>query len=147
MTFVVKDIADHLKGSTNILNAFSDDIYPEIIPQHRKDQWVQALVLNDLTNEPEMSLEGEVGTHTTVVQIDVWTNGVGGKARANELSELVRNRLNGYRGTFGTGCYGTARMIRNDSVTAPPVDGSDLHRRRVSMDFEVIHSASVPTFT
>jgi hypothetical protein len=147
VTWVTKDIADHLKASVAILDAFSDDIYPEVIPQERKDRWEQALVLNDLSNDPEYYLGGEAGTHTTIIQIDVWTNGVGGKARANELGELIRNRLSGYRGTFGTGCYGTARMIRNDSVAAPPVDGSDKHRRRVSMDFKIINTASVPTLT
>jgi hypothetical protein len=94
-----------------------------------------------------MALKGEVGTHTSIIQIDVWTDGTGGKSKANELGELVRNRLNGYKGQFGTGVYGTARMIRNDSLASQPFDGSDNHRRRVSMDFKIIHSADVPTFT
>jgi len=145
MTFLTKDIADHLRSSTAVFDAFADDIYPEVIPQERKNNWRQALVLNDLSNEPEYYLGGESGTHTSIIQIDVWTDGESGKARANELAELVRNRLSGYRGQFGTGCSGTAHMIRNDSVAAPPVDGGSTHRRRVSMDFKIIHTADVPT--
>jgi hypothetical protein len=147
MTFLTKDIADHLKGSTNILDAFSADIYPEVIPQERKSEWQQAIVLSDLSNDPEYGLAGEPGTHTSIVTVDIWTDGKGGKARANELGELVRNRLSGYRGTFGTGVYGTSRMIRNNSTAAEPIDGGSTHRRRVSMDFEIIHTADVPTFT
>jgi hypothetical protein len=146
MTYLTKDIRDHLVVSTAILDAFSDRIYPEKIPQGRQDAY-PAIVINDLSNDPEYTLNGEAGLHTTHVQVDVWTDGTGGKAKANELGELIRNRLSGYRGQFGTGVYGTSRMIRNDTVAAPPIDGSDNHRRRVSMDFEIIHSADVPTFT
>lgn len=153
MTFLTKDIADHLKGSTAIVDAVSCRVYPEVIPQVTRDSDGRtvtpypSIVINDLSNEPTYSLAGEVGNHTSVIQIDVWTDGTGGKQRANELGELVRNRLNGYRGQFGTGCTGTAHMIRNNSLHAQPTDGSDVHRRRVSMDFQIIHSASVPTLT
>lgn len=152
MTYLVKDIRDQLAASAAIQNAFSDRIFPEVIPQELRDannnrrSPFPCLVINEISAEPAYSLRGEVGTHTAQIQIDVWTDGTGGKQRAVELGELVRNRLNGYRGTIGTGCYGTIRMIRNDPTFAPPVDGSDLHRRRVSQDYEVIHSADVPTF-
>lgn len=147
MTYLSKDISDHLKGSIAIVDAFSNRIFPEVIPQGARSSAFPAVVINDLTNEPEYVLSGEAGTHISVIQIDVWTDGTGGKGKANELSELIRNRLSGYKGTFGSGVWGSARLIRNDSLAAPPVDGSDLHRRRVSMDFSIIHSASVPTLT
>lgn len=151
MTFLIKDIRDHLAGSTNIVNAFGDNIYAGVMPQ--TDSNGQPLkpqfyaIINDLSNEPELYLGGEAGTHISTIQIDVWTDGTGRSAKANELGELIRNRLNRYRGTFGTGCYGTAEMIRNNTVTVPPVDGSANHRWRVSMDFKIIHTAAVPTFT
>lgn len=151
MTYLCKDIADHLSASVSIRDAVGDRIYPDIAPQPvRAGQAVELyplIIISDLTNTPEYSLAGESGTHSSMIQVDVWTDGTGGKHRSNEIGELVRNRLSGYRGRFGTGCYGTARMIRNNSVAAPPVDGSDTHRRRVSMDFEITHSASAPTFT
>ncbi len=145
MTYLSKDIRDHLISSTAIVNAFSDNIYADFIPQSERPQY--AIVINDLSNDPTYDLGGEVGLHTSHVQIDIWTDGTGQKNKANELGELVRNMLSGYRGQFGDGVYGTSRMIRNNTVTSPPVDGSDQHRWRVSMDFEVIHSADVPTFT
>lgn len=153
MTYLTKDIADHLKGSTNIVDAFSNRIFPETIPQVIRDDMGRSqsaypcLVINDLTNEPEYVLSGEAGVHTSTIQIDVWTDGTGGKAKAVEYSELVRNRLSGYRGRFGEGVYGTSRLIRNNAVAAPPIDGSDINRRRVSMDFEIIHTADVPDFS
>ena len=153
MTFLAKDIRDQLIASTAIADAFSDRVYGEVMPQDERDSGgvrkllYPCLIINDVSAEPEMYLGGEAGVHMSVIQIDVWTDGTGGKSKANELGELVRNRLSGYRGQFGTGCYGTCRLIRNNSLAAPPVDGSDVHRRRVSMDFEIIHSADVPTFT
>jgi hypothetical protein len=143
VTYLVKDIRDQLAGSIPILNAFSDRMYPEVIPQGGE---YPCIVINEISAAPEYYLAGEVGKHYTQIQIDVWTDGTGGKSKLNELSELVRNRLNGYRGTFGSGVSGTARMTRNDPISVAPVDGSDLHRRRQSMDFEIFHSADVPTF-
>lgn len=137
---------DHLRGSTAIVDAFSDRIYPELIPQHVRD-WQEAMVVNEISTVPEMYLGGEVGRHTSIIQVDVWTDGQGGRKRANDLGELVRNRLSGYRGQFGTGCFGVAEMIRSDTLASDPLPGSDIHRRRVSMDFRVGHTADVPTLT
>jgi hypothetical protein len=153
VTYLTKDIRDHLTGSTAIVDAFSDRIFPEVVPQELrtstglKREAYPCILISDLTNEPEYDLGGEVGLHTSRIQLDIWTDGTGGKQKLNELAELVRNRLSGYRGQFGTGCYGTAHLRRNDSLAAPPVDGSNVHRRRQSMDFEIIHTADVPTLT
>jgi hypothetical protein len=146
MTFILKDIRDRLETSTNIANEFGERIYADTAPQNAVYPFI---LLSDLSAQPEYYLEGEVGTHTSQIQVDVWTDGTGGKQKANELGELVRNRLSGYRGTIGgeEGAYGTIRMIRNDSTAPPPLEGSSEHRRRVSMDFEIIHSADVPTLT
>lgn len=157
MTFLLGDIADHLKASVEIADAFTPDsqasqlgvevmIFPEIIPQ-RLTKWEQAIVLNDISNQPEEYLGGEVGTHESIIQIDVWTDGKGGRKRVNELAEKVRNRLNGYRGQFGEGVFGTAHMIRNNTIPFQPIDGTDNHKRRVSMDFRFIHTADIPTFS
>lgn len=145
MTFLAKDIRDHLANSTPIYDAFGDRIYPDGLPQDVR--YTEAIVISDLSNEPEYYLGGESGTHTSIVQVDVWTDGTNGRARANALGELVRNRLSGYRGQFGGGCFGTSRMIRNNTVSERPFDGSDTRRWRVSMDFEIIHTAAVPTLT
>lgn len=144
MTYLLKDIADHLKGSTDVSDEFGIHFYPDFIPQGIS--WEQAVVLSDISNVPDYYLGGESGTHTSTMQIDVWTDGKGAKPRErlNTLTELVRNRLSGYRGQFGTGCYGTARIVRNNTIAAQPTDGSDNHRLRASMDFEIIHTADVP---
>lgn len=144
MTFILRDIRDRLEASSNIANEFGERIYADVAPQSVTYPFI---LLSDLSGQPEYALDGEVGTHISQIQVDVWTDGTGGKQKANELGELVRNRLSGYRGTIGDGAYGTIRMIRNDTTAPPPLEGSSEHRRRVSMDFEVIHSADVPTFT
>ncbi len=145
MTYLIQDIRDHLVGSTAIVNDVGSNIFADVIPQGT--QYERAIVISEIAGDPEYYLGGEAGLHTSKIQIDYWTNGVGGPSEANTGRELIRNRLNGYRGTFGTGCYGTARMITDNSGFVAPIDGSDLNQRRVSMDFEIIHSADVPTFT
>jgi hypothetical protein len=146
VTFLAKDIRDHLAGSTYIVDAFSNRIFSETIPQNISPAY-PAIVINELSNSPEYYLGGESGKHSTTLQIDLWTDGTGGIAKTNELSELIRNRMSGYRGQFGSGAYGTSRLISNNSAALPPTDSSDDHRRRVSMDFEFIHTADAPTFT
>lgn len=144
MTYLLKDIRDHLAGSAAVVDAVSNRIFDEVVPQGVQYPLIN---LSDLSAEPEMGLGGEVGVHKTQVQVDVWTDGTKGKAECNRIAELVRNRMNGYRGTFGTGCYGVSRMVRSNALAAPPIDGSDTHRRRYSMDFEITHTAAVPTLT
>lgn len=153
MTFLVKDIRDQLTASTAILDAFSDRIFPDSIPQELRDSegnrrtLYPAIVIGEISAQPEYDLGGESGVHTTQLQLDVYTDGTGGRPKANELSELVRNRLSGYRGQFGTGCSGTCRLIRVPTTIEAPTDASDNKRYRVSMDFEIIHTAAVPDLT
>jgi hypothetical protein len=144
MTFLSKDVRDYLAAGVEIANAFGERIFPDGMPQGAA---YPAIVISDLSNSPEYSLAGEVGTHTSVITIDCWTDGKGGRERVNRLGEMVRNRLSGYRGALGDGVYcNGARMIRNNSLAAEPLPGSDQHRRRASMDFEIIHTAAVPDF-
>lgn len=153
MTFVLKDIADHLAGSSDIVDAVENRIFPEVIPQEIRDSQgnrttvYPCIVLQIVNCQPEYALRGEAGVHQTTVQVDVWTDGDRGSYHANEVSELVRNRLSGYRGTFGSGCRGTARLVRSNSLPIEPVDASDQFRRRVSMDFDLIHTAATPDLT
>lgn len=144
MTFLVKDIRDRLAASANVVDKVSDRIYSEVAPQQAS---LPYLILNEISQQPEFYLGGEAGRHTSVIQIDVYTDGKKGQQEANEIAELVRNRLSGFRGTFGAGCYGTSRMIRCESNPVPPVDGSDFTKRRVSMDYEIFHTADVPSLT
>ena len=143
MTYLTKDVADQLLASAAIVDVVSDRVYPDRVPQGVA---YPAIVISDLSNDPEYILTGEAGVHTSIVSIDGWTDGRGGRASINDLSELIRNRLSGYSGTLGTGVTAhSCRMIRNNTLAADPLQGSDQHRRRASLDFEIIHSAAVPT--
>lgn len=149
MTYLIKDVADHLKGSTNIVNEFSDRIWPDTIPQEHSNPY-PCIIINDVSNVPEQYLGGEVGSHESIIQIDVWTDGKEDRPREriNELGELIRNRLNGYRGQLGTGVFANnCERIRSDITAADPTDGSSTHRRRASQDYRIRHTASVPSLT
>lgn len=145
MTFLLRDIADHLKGSTAILDDVGTNIFPDVIPQQQS--WDKAIVLSEISQRPEYYMGGEAGEHTTQIQVDYYTKGTNGRYTANIGSELIRNRLSGYRGTFGTGCRGTARLLSCVPQANEPTDATDTWRFRVTMDFEILHTAATPDLT
>ena len=146
MTYLLKDIRDHLQTSDDIDDAFADRIFADSVPQGTSYPFIN---LSDVSNSPEEDLAGEVGTHESIITVDVWTDGTGGPQTAREYGEMVRNMLSGYKGQLGTGvwCNG-AHLIRNQVLASDPAQpGGDTHRRRVSQDYRIFHSADVPTFT
>lgn len=145
MTYLLKDIRDHLAGSTTIMDDVLGHIYPDTIPQ--ETNWERAIVLSETSKQPEYYLGGEAGRHITQVQVDYYTRGTQGSQAANNGAELVRNRLSGYRGTFGTGCSGCARLTNEVVLANEPTDATDDWRYRVTMDFEISHTASTPSLT
>jgi hypothetical protein len=155
MTYLVRDIRDHLDGSQAIRSEVSDRIFPDRIPQRLyddqgrvRDSAFPCIVIGEISGTPEYTLAGEAGVHMSTVQIDVWTDGRKGPQETKDIAEAVRNRLSGYRGTLGSGVHArNCMLVRNDTSTIAPFDGSDNFRRRASMDFRIIHSADVPTFT
>lgn len=146
MTYLLKDIRDHLLGSEAIADEIADRVFPDAAEQGTEFPY---FVLSEVSNTPEEGLQGEVGTHETLVDIDIWTDGTGRHAKAKELSELVRNRLSGYRGQLGEGefCNGCHLMRGNITTNEPTSPGSDKRRRRVNMGFRILHTADVPSFT
>lgn len=153
MTFLLRDLRDHLSGSADIADAVGERIYPDAIPQESRDSTgvrrtlFPAIVLTELSGDIAYSLAGEAGRHTTQVQLDIYTDGAGGRQSANTLSELVRNRVSGYRGQFGTGCYGTGYVLRPATNIQVPTDAGEHARYRVSLDLEIHHTADRPDLT
>lgn len=132
-------------ASEAITSDVGGNIFPDMIPQGT--DWETAIVLSDQSAEPDYYLGGEAGRHTAVIQVDYYTKGTNGKYAANNGGELIRNRLSGYRGQFGSGCSGVARLVRCNTLAAEPIDATDQWRYRVSMDFEINHTATQPTFS
>lgn len=154
MTYLVRDVRNHLDGSQAIRNEISDRIFPDRIPQRLyddqgrpRDTAFPCIVLTEISGVPEYTLAGEAGVHMSTIQVDVYTRK--GPQETKDIAELVRNRLSGYRGTLGTdGCHArNCMLVRNDTSTTPPADGSENYLRRASMGFRITHSADVPSFT
>lgn len=147
MTNLLRDIRDHLQTSEDINEAFGDRIFPDVVPQKTAYPYIN---LSDVSGSVPYSLAGEVGTHESIITVDVWTDGTGRRAAAERLGELVRNMLSGYRGQLGESgqmCYGCTLQRPLQILASDPLPGSDQHRRRASMDFSIHHPAAVPTFT
>lgn len=145
MTYLLKAVRDYLVTSAEVAEKFCDRIYPDRAPQAAAYPFLN---LSDLSNDPEEGLSGEVGNHESIITVDIWTDGGLGAPEANQLGEVVRNMLSGYKGALNddvwcNGCH----VIRNQSLASDPLPGSDTHRRRVSQDYRIFHTADIPSFT
>ena len=140
-----KAVRDFLSGSAELVNLVSSRIYPDHAPEDLNSDFI---LITESNFTPASGLAGEVGTATSVIQIDFWASGKNGRGRAKEGGALIRNRLSEYRGAlndtiFANGCH----FIRGPQILAStPVDKSGVHRMRCSMDVEIIHTVNVPTF-
>lgn len=145
MTNLLKDIRDHLQTSDDINEAFGDRIFPDVVPQKTAYPYIN---LSDVSGSPEYDLSGEIGTHTSIVTVDAWTDGTGRRAAAERFRDMILNMLSGYKGQLGEGVWCNGCIAQRVNILASdPKGGSDEHRRRASIDFQIIHTAAVPTFS
>lgn len=139
-------VRDFLAASLDIAEVVGSRIYADAAPQGEHGD---RIIISHLGATPEYSLSGEINRSMTRLQLDFWSEGKEGYGQAKVAGELIRKRLSGYRGMLNetVECF-SARFIRGPEILAsPPTDGSPIHRRRSSMDVELVHSVSVPDFT
>ena len=133
-------IRDFLIGNADINNKVSNRVFPSHLPQGTP---IPALVLQTINRTHEYHLTNELGISPQMIQIDVYA---ATRPEVEEIAELIRDRLSGYRGSLNadTFCHG-ARIERNTPIDTPPADASDRWLSRQSMDFQLHITSSVPT--
>lgn len=138
-----KAVRDWLTGNTSIADRVSNRIHNGRVPQGGS---LPAIVLTTITKDHEYSLANEIGLTEFVMQVDVYGEGPRGPLDVEEISELVRLRLSGYRGQLNDDVFcHAARLIRNSESFDKPADASDDWTPRVSMDFSLSLTTAVPT--
>jgi hypothetical protein len=137
-------VRDWLAASTEISNAVADRIYPDVMPQ---GVHADRILISQTSFEPADSLGGETGVATSIIQIDYWAEGPNAPQNAYDGGMMIRNRLSGYRGALNEHVTGVCNLISGPRVVASsPTDGSDNHRRRSVVEFQITHTVAVPDF-
>lgn len=138
---IEKDLKTFFDGSAAITDIVAGRIYAGHVPQGVKGA---VIVLRNQSPEHFYTLTNEADATRAVVQIDCY-----GKTatQADNLGEVVRNRLSGYRGTAGDVTIQGAIILRDNAFTEEPEDKSDQWIHRRSLDFSIIFGQTVPTHT
>ncbi|MCA9232502.1 MAG: DUF3168 domain-containing protein [Planctomycetales bacterium] len=138
---IEKDLKTYLQASAAISDVVGTRIYSSRVAQGIKGALI---VLRNITSQREYTLTGEVGVKLSTVQIDAYDQT---SVKAQALAEKIRNRLSGYAGAAGDITIQAATIIAERALRDTPVDASDQWTFRYSMDFDIWHTQSVPTFT
>lgn len=137
---VVRDI---LRASAAVRDRVDQGVnYPGIYADHGP-QSVRGeyIVLQNVTGDNHYALTGEIGTQTSIIQVDCYSDR---SEHAQSLFALVRNLLSGYSNTD----IAEATIIGGlGSAPAAPADSSHKWTYRFSKDFQIFHYESVPTLT
>lgn len=101
---------------------------------HPQGQPLPAIVLNTVSYQEAMTLDGPNGLTDSRVQVDCYANGYG---PAKQLSRAVLALCHGYR---GGNFHGVMLIDASDSRTQQTYDATADQPYRVSLDFRVVHS-------
>jgi hypothetical protein len=97
----VKDIRKALRsfllGDAPIVAVVVDRVYSLRIPQGIKSS---SIVVTRISGPGDYHLQGPSGLMSARIQVDAWATTADA---ATTLANLVKDRLDGYRGTMGTG--------------------------------------------
>lgn len=135
----------HLSNDTTVAGLVSARIYVDVAPSSVAG--LNHITFQLISGTHEHHMTAAAGLTRKRVQVDVWaTNSVS----RDGISEAVREALDGYRGDMGaTGSTVDVRMCHLVNETdgyESPVMGTEFGLFRRTMDWEIWHSESVPTF-
>lgn len=132
------EIRDRVDGGTNY-----PGIYADSVPQGHQGE---CIVLQSVYVQHYYHLGGEAGVRESQVQVTCYSDNA---ARAESLSELVRDRLSGYRGSMGDQSPTTIKtcIITNDigGSKESPADDSDKFIHAYTTEYKIIHTTTVPS--
>ena len=143
-------VRTHLLDDDDIRNVVGQRVFANYLPIDSKGP---AILLRRVSSNREQTHAGEPAVVESIVQVDSYERTA---SYCWELFELIRNRLNGYSGDvtwLGTGgsqittTIGHAWILRENALTDSPRDASDRWVERISADFTISHSQTVPTHT
>lgn len=135
-----KALYGHLTGDAGISALVSTRVFQHQAPTSAA---LDRITFTRVANEHENHLLGGAGLSRTLYQIDVWA--VSGK-RALAIAEAIRASLDGFIGKLmGTVNVRYAFLNNERDSIEKPVDGSEDSVFRISQDYNITHTESIPT--
>lgn len=137
-----------LHDSAAIRDRVAFRIYPENAPAKTQGE---CIVIRQISGSINNHLLNESDCAQMTMQVDFYAESA---TKAHSGYQLVRNRLSGHSGAAtylddageeSTSAVSACNLIRPGTLVNEPRDGSDRWSYRVSADFEIFHSQSVPT--
>lgn len=145
---ILRHVRDYLRDDAEIRDrvdggADYPGIYAGSVPQGHQGE---CIVLQSVYVQHNYQLGGEVSDRESQAQITCYSDNA---ARAESLSELVRDRLSGFRGSMGDKSPTTVKtcIILNDigGDTENPTDDSDKFVHAYTTEYKIIHTTAVPS--
>lgn len=139
------DLKTHLTGFTDITDKIGERVYINRAPSKTRTPYV---IVSTVSGEPQYALSGEAGIAQAIVQVSVWDQDPNGVFVADEVAELIRDKMSGWRGSWGD-TYVSGCTLTNEPTAYGdnPADSSDDWWHTVQQDFRVTHRRAVPTLS
>ncbi len=139
MADLSKAVYTFLAADSNITAQVSTRIYRDRLPQGAT---LPAIVYTLVTGTVEHHMENAADLSNDVYQIDIWAST---RSSANSIGELVRLRLDGYYGAFGSEQVGGVLLQSTQHISEEPVDDSDTWLHRQISDYSIWYVSAVPS--
>ena len=140
MATVRTAIFARLTGDTTISGLLAKRVYPHVAPKAATRPYITYFVVGA---DHQHHLTAAAGLVAHRVQIDMWADTA---AEAETLSEAVREALQGLYGTLVTGFTSRGISLASEFDNyEPPSDADETGIYRITHDYEIWHTETVPT--
>ena len=133
-------IYSRLSGNSAVRAIVDDRIYPDRTPQ---DTALPKIVFTTISQGRAPNTSGASGVTNPRIQIDCWADS---NAGAFALADAVRLALDGYRGTVASVVIRSCFLDSERKAIVEPRDGGEQRIYGRSLDFNIWHLETVPTF-
>lgn len=140
---ILSALREHLTGDRALQHRIESRIYARRAPRSATFPY---LLLSTISSRPEVTIGLEAGIHRAQVNVTAWSRDPGGYRLAMVVGELVRQSSSGFAGLWGDTEVHSCQVTSQRDLDEAPSDGTDNWLFAQSIDFEVVHAASVPTF-
>lgn len=137
------DLRTYLLGDATVLAGVQDRCFPLAIPQGSKFPAITYQLIG--APRPDRPTTGPPSVVAARMQYDVWTHrgeGLAPYAAGKALADAVRQRLDGYAGSLGSGLASVQHIRLENERDTGFDDSGELYR--ITLDFTVWYGETSP---
>lgn len=145
---IKKQIRDYLRDFASIRGRVDEGtdlpgVYVDVAARKHRGE---CIVISMVSAQREYGLGGEVGAMQSILQVRCWSSN---PTAAEGLSDLVADKLSGFRGTIGDSSPTRVMvaMVTNDygDDYEDTGDASDKFLHSYTLDYEIVHESPIPS--